>query len=86
MAAAIATLEENIAAYGLQRRDLEENDKGRWVVFYDGELSDIFDDFQDAAAFAVEHYGRGPYLIRQIGAPPIQLPSSVLYRIRYDNS
>jgi len=65
---------------------LEANENGRWVIFYDGEFSQSFEDFQDAAAFAVEQYGRGPYLIRQVGAPPIRLPASVLHRIRYDNS
>lgn len=38
-----------------------------------------FLDSQDAAAEAVRRFGRGPYLIRRVGAPPLTLPPSVMY-------
>ena len=28
----------------------------------------------------IRRFGRGPFLIRQLGAPPASLPASVLYR------
>ena len=40
----------------------------------------FFETFQDAAQNAVARYGRGPFLIRQIGAPPSAMPTSVLYQ------
>ena len=62
-----ATLDENIAAYEKTRSQLESEDFGKWVVFYDEELAGTYVDFQDAAAEAVKRFGRGPYLIRQVG-------------------
>ena len=76
----MATLLEEIAAYEEQRDYLEVEQFGRWVVFHNRELTGSYDDFQEAAAAAVERFGRGPYLIRQVGAPPMQLPASVQYR------
>lgn len=73
-----ATLEENISAYEGIRASLEADFQGRWVVFYDCKLVADYEDFQVCAAETVRRYGRGPYLIRQVGAVPLQLPSSVL--------
>ncbi len=71
---------EEIAEYEDQRDCLETELLGKWVIFRDRRLQGSYDDFQDAAASAVERFGRGPYLIRQVGAPPIQLPASLRYR------
>ena len=54
-----ATLDENIAAYEKTRSQLESEDFGKWVVFYDEELVGTYADFQDAAAEAVKRFGRG---------------------------
>ena len=76
----MTTLSEEIAAYEERQDYLEMELLGKWVVFHNRELAGSYDDFQDAAAQAVERFGRGPYLIRRVGAPPVQLPASVLYR------
>lgn len=76
---ALATLEENIAAFEELRHQLEAELWDRWVVFYNGELVGDYEDFQVCAAETVQKYGRGPYLIRQVGAVPIRLPSSILF-------
>ena len=76
----VATLDENIAAYDKMRGYLESRHFRKWVVFYDEELVGSYGDFQDAAAETVKCFGRGPYLIRQVGRPPMRLPSSVQYR------
>ena len=76
----MASLLEDIAAYEERRDYLEVEFFGKWVVFYEGELAGSYDDFQEAAADAVGRFGRGPYLIRQVGAPPMQLPASVQYK------
>lgn len=79
----VATLNENIAAYDKMRDFLEIEHFGKWVVFYGEELAGTYDDFQDAAAETVKRFGRGPYLIRQVGRPPLRLPASVQYRRIY---
>lgn len=78
--AAKITLREQIAAYDEMRDFLERYHYREWVVFHDGELVDTYDSFESAADDAVTRFGRGPYLIRQVGAPPVRLPSSVQYR------
>jgi hypothetical protein len=46
-------------------------------------LEGRFESFDEAAKTAVHRFGRGPYLIRQVGAGPITLPASVMYRPVY---
>ncbi len=76
----MTTLSSQISAYKEMRAVLETDHFGKWVVFHSGELAGTYDTFEDAAEDAVRRFGRGPYLIRQVGAPPITLPASVLYR------
>jgi hypothetical protein len=72
-------LEVEIAAYEARRAELEEHHKGKFVVFHNEELTGVYDTFETAAREAVARYGRGPYLIRQVGMPPPVLPASVMY-------
>lgn len=72
-------LTKEIAAYESMSNDLETDHFGKWALVYDEGLVSVFDTLEDAAEEAVERFGRGPYLIRQIGAPPVTLPASVLY-------
>ena len=76
----MATLTKQIAAYGKLRDKLEAEHHGKWVVFHDSELEGVYETLEDAAVDAVRKFGRGPYLIREVGAPQFQLPASVLYR------
>jgi hypothetical protein len=75
----MADLEREIAAFDAMRADLENHSMGKWVVFHDRRLIGTFDTFEIAAQNAVRQFGRGPYLIRQIGEPPVTLPASVVY-------
>lgn len=81
----MSELQDDIAAYETLRADLETRALGKWAVVYQKKLVDTFEDFDTAAAEAVKRFGRGPYLIRQIGAPPITLPASVLYYPSHGN-
>ena len=67
-------LDVEVATYNRMREDLEANHRWEWVVIHGEELVGIFNDFQVAADTAVRRFGRGPYLIREIGAPPIVIP------------
>lgn len=72
-------IDTEIAAYETMRADLELRHMGEWIVMREGKLVGTYASFENAASDAVSRFGRGPYLIRQIGAPPITLPASVMY-------
>ncbi len=73
-------LETEIKAYEDRRDELEKNHNGKFVVFHGSELIGVYDTLDAAAEEATRRFGRGPYLIRKVGAPPITLPASVMYR------
>ena len=80
----MADLDQDIAAYEKLQTDLESRHVGKWVLVHNEVLVSLYDSFEAAADEAVKRFGRGPYLIRQIGAPPMTLPASVLYHRRRD--
>ena len=82
--APMAVLEAEIARYESMRTELERDHDGEWAVIHNGDLVGTYQTFDDASAEAVKRFGRGPYLIRQIGAPPRQIPASLQYRRRYE--
>jgi hypothetical protein len=73
-------IDTEIAAFEAIRDDLEAHHMGEWVVMREAKVIGTYPSFESAASDAVAKFGRGPYLIRQIGAPPITLPASVMYR------
>ena len=73
-------IEMEISAYEEKKQELEAHHTGKWVLFHNRELISIYDSFEAAATDAVRRFGRGPYLIRQVGAPPVILPASLMYR------
>jgi hypothetical protein len=72
-------LEKEIAAFESSQQQLERDHLGKWVVIHEQEVVGIFDNFDAAASDAVRKFGHGPYLIRQIGAPPMVMPASAMY-------
>lgn len=72
-------LDNEIAFFDQHQADLERQHFGKWVLVHEGILAGVFEDFDAAATHAVAKFGRGPYLIRQVGAPPVVLPASVMY-------
>ena len=80
-------LSKQMEAYEEMRDTLEMDHFGKWVVFYDERLVDTYPSFQDAAQDAAHKFGRGPYLIRQVGASRVaRLPASVEFGIMYDGN
>ena len=63
------------------KEELERTHAGKFVVVRGHDVIGTWDTFDAAASNAVLRFGRGPYLIRQIGAPPPVLPASIMYRI-----
>jgi hypothetical protein len=82
----MAELRDDIAAYEKIRADLEAKALGKWAVVYDENLVDVFDSFEAAAVEAVRRFGRGPYLIRQIGSGSITLSAAAMYNPVHANS
>jgi hypothetical protein len=81
----MAELKSEIAAYDGMRSDLEMKYLGRWALVHDKQLVGAFESFEQAAEAAVSKFGRGPYLIRQIGASAMTLPASVMYQPAHAN-
>ena len=73
-------LSHDIKAYETMQKDLELHHDGKWVVICEGDFVDAFDTLDAAASEAINRFGRGPYLIRRVGAPPLTLPASVMIR------
>jgi len=76
---AVADIDKELATYERLREDLEAHHMGEWALVHDEQLVGTFASFDDAAQEAVRKFGRGPYLIRQVGASSITLPASVAY-------
>lgn len=74
----MTTLEQEIEAYEAMRVDLEAKYFDKWIVMRSGEVAGAFESSEECIEFAVEKFGRGPYLIRQVGEPPVRLPASAL--------
>ncbi len=82
----MSTLSDEISTYESLRAELEASHMGKWVVVREKDLVGVFEDFQQAAGEAVRRFGRGPYLIRQVGAPSATLPASVVYGLQNEPS
>ena len=82
----MSDLDKDIQAFEAMKTDLEEHHMSKWVVIHAGELVGTFDTLDAAATEAVRRFGRGPYLIRQVGIPPVSLPASVLYQPVHDHA
>ena len=74
----MTTLEREIEAYEAMRAELEQEYFDKWVILHDRKVAGAFDSSEECVQFAVEKFGRGPYLIRQVGEPPMRLPTSAL--------
>ncbi len=83
----VASLKENIKSYETSLTEMKKHYMGKFVVFYDGKFIESFDTADSAGKAAIERYGGGPYLIRQVGAPTsYRMPTSVMYQpIHADN-
>jgi hypothetical protein len=74
------SLETEIRSYEEMQGELERLYLGKYVVFYGTKLIGTFDNFELAAREAVRLFGQGPFLIREVGAPPMSFPASFSVR------
>jgi hypothetical protein len=73
-------LETEIQTYEQRLPELVQHYGGKFVVFRNSDFVGAFDTFENAAMEAVRRFGRGPYLIRQVGAPDPSIPVSWMCR------
>jgi len=73
--AAQTELDDQIDAFEVLEDRLARAHPGAWVVVRDRRLEGIYPGFDEAAEDAVRRFGRGPYLIRQLGAPRAAVPA-----------
>ena len=76
----MGTLKADIAAFDRMRPELEANHLHAWALFHDAQFVGAFPDFEAAATVAVDRFGHGPYLIRQVGAGAVQLRGGMVFR------
>lgn len=82
----MSVLAKDIAAFTDMRRELETQHLKEWVVFHEGRFEGAFADFETAAESAQARFDRGPYLIRQVGAGPVQFSGGMILRPVYANN
>ena len=82
----MGVLDAEVALYETLRADLEQGHKGEWALIHRDEFVGVFATFEEAGRVAVRRFGRGPYLIREVGAPPLMLPASVRFHKSIGNA
>ena len=76
--AAPSGLRANIDAYEAIQEELEREHFGKYVVFHDRKLVDVFETADKAITHALETFGVAPYLVRRVGSRrTVRLPSSL---------
>jgi hypothetical protein len=75
-------LDDQIDAFEVLEDRLARAHPGAWVVVRDRRLEGVFASFDEAAEDAVRRFGRGPYLIRQLGAPRAAVPAFLVAAAR----
>lgn len=76
-------LSQEMQTYEQMKSDLESKSMGKWILIHGTVLIGEYASFEETAEIAVKRFGRGPYLIRQVGSPPINLSAAVMYRISH---
>ena len=71
-------LSRESALYEPRKAEYERVHHWEWVIIHGDEVVGSYSDFQVAAEIAVDRFGRGAYILRQIGVPKPTLPASVL--------
>ena len=75
----MSVLKDDIAAFERMRVVLESKHDHEWVIFHAGEFIGAFKALEAAPEEALDRFDGGPYLIRQVGAPPVQLPGGMVF-------
>jgi hypothetical protein len=72
-------IRKEIEAFKAMQAKLEAEHMAEWVLIHHRQLIGVYPSFDSAADVAIERFGAGPFLIRQVGATPSVLPASLAY-------
>lgn len=79
----MAALDTEIRTFEKLRVQFEAEYDGKWVLIHKDTFVCASDTFEAAAKAAISKFGRGPYLIRQVGAPELALQPTLVSRITH---
>ena len=67
------------ATFERERPNLESvHSSSDWVLVHDDEITLVSPSFEEVAELAIQEFGKGPYLIRQIRREPLRLSASIM--------
>ena len=72
-------LTQEYAVYETKREELEAAHFGKYVLIKRDEIVGTFETLDDALRVAVKRFGRGPYLIEEIGLPVPEMVLPISY-------
>jgi hypothetical protein len=67
-------LADEVAAFLREKPRLVEEKTEPWALFADGKFQRAFADYTSAVGFAIDHGLTGRFLVRNLYAPPAQVP------------
>ena len=79
-------LKDELATYEKERKRLEKEHLGKFVLIHGDEVIDTFDNFQNAADEGLRRFGDAPFLIRQIGREEAHLSPAVIFGLTRVNT
>ena len=78
-------LERELATFDKERKHLEREHSGKFVLIHGDKVVGTYDDFDKAADEGIRLFGREPFLIRQVGGKPVEIPAALLYGLTSAN-
>lgn len=78
-------LERELATFEKERERLEREHSGKFVLIHGDEAIGTYDSFDTAADEGLRRFGREPFLIRQVGEAPVELPTALIYGLTSAN-
>lgn len=61
-------LSKEVEAFLRERTTLQKQHASQWVVFAEERYRGAFDNYEGAVRFAIERFGGGPFLVRNVDA------------------
>ena len=79
-------LEKELRTLKQERKRLEREHIGKFVLIHKDEVVGTYDDFETAAHEGIRRFGSQPFLIRRIGKDEADLSPAVMYGLTGANS
>jgi hypothetical protein len=69
-----ADVSHELAAFIRERNELRKRYDHQWVVFAREQFQRAFNDYEGAARYAIQNFGAGPFLVRNLDDHDEQVP------------